>query len=1152
MDKFTAQRIVRDTFKAPFDRKRFRDFINEFCNGFDESTLQNMGVPDAFSPHIKSCQRLGTFESPESELADVLIVQLTESYKLERTRTALRDFVAHALKRGEGSENSYKEAALVAFVAPDSQSWRFSYVRMEYATKRNPKTGKIKAEERLTPARRYSYLVGADEECHTAQTRFLLLLQNTTDSPTLAEIEEAFSVESVTKEFFREYARLFGDTEAALSTVVKRDKALRDDFKAKGVSTVDFAKKLLGQIVFLYFVQKKGWLGVPKGGKWGDGPRNFMRLLVDRSVVGKQSLFHDVFEPLFYDTLATDRGNEAWCPTFKCRIPFLNGGLFEPLAGYDWENIKIELLNSLFTNKVLSPAGDVGTGILDVFDRYNFTVNEAEPLEKEVAIDPEMLGKVFENLIEENRKKGLGAYYTPREIVHYMCQESLINYLDNGLNHPAKPIGAATPEPDKEPPLYIDSREKIKPRLGQLEFTEAGSRNMVPREELASWIYQSDQFSHYAAAIAAGTKGDHYPKPPDSIRTYAPEIDVLLRDITVCDPAIGSGAFPVGMMTEIVRARTALTPYFKDLAERNAYHFKRHAIQNSLYGVDIDVGAVEIAKLRLWLSLVVDEEDVQQIKPLPNLDYKVVVGNSLLGVEKNLFNQDQFQKLEDLKPKFFNESDSKKKASFKRQIEDLIHKLTNGREAFDFEVYFSEVFHAKKGFDVVIANPPYVSVEKFARTALQTEWKRKFKTYASRGDIYCFFYEQGLTLLHEGGMLTFISSNKFQRAGYGKGLRELLASQRIRTLIDFCELPVFTAATDPMIVIVEKAASVASVDFPVLVVKDEAEFGSLRQSIASRASRYKPDHLKAEGWSLEGVHGLALVEKLRAKGKALVTYVNGRIYYGIKTGLNEAFVVDHDTRAQLVREDRKSAELIKPWIRGKDIKRWTHEFHDLYVIIVRFGFHTELKKYPAILRHLSRFQVKLKARGQCKTSRAGANEGQHHWLELDNNPSKSYIEAFDEPKIVFNETSKRLHAYLDSEGNAVNKTGFIILTPDALFVLAVLNSTPMDWLYRSTFPSWGDPWNRGRVQFRGNLMNQVPIPLASPADKSRLAKLTERAAKSAGAGDSATVAKVEHEIDEIVYRLFDLTPEEIAQIETSLENTRAVNFDDDDDSGEDA
>jgi hypothetical protein len=789
MDKATAQRIVRETFKAPFDRKRYRNFINELCNGFDESkAIKSMSVPDAFASHVKSCQRLGTFASPEGELADVLIVHLTESYKLERTRTALRDFVAHKLKRDE----SYKEAGLVAFVAPDSQSWRFSYVRMEYETKRDQKTGKIKAEERLTPARRFSYLVGADEECHTAQTRFLALLQETSEKPTLGNIEEAFSVEAVTKEFFAEYARLFRATDEALAAVVKRDKTVREDFRTKGVITVDFAKKLLGQIVFLYFIQKKGWLGVDAGRKWGDGPLNFMRLLADRAIGSKQDLFSNVLEPLFYDTLATDRGHDAWCETFKCRIPFLNGGLFEPLAGYDWEKTEIDLPNSLFTNKQFSQAGDVGTGILDVFDRYNFTVNEAEPLETDVAIDPEMLGKVFENLIEENRRKGLGAYYTPREIVHYMCQESLVNYLDNGLNHPEIPISARTPDTENNPLLFVDSDEKPKPKPGQLDMTDAGSRSLVLREELAGWIHQSDQFAHYAAAIATGTKGDHYPKPPDSIRKYAPEIDILLRDITVCDPAIGSGAFPVGMMTEIVRARTALTPYFTDLAERTPYHFKRHAIQSSLYGVDIDAGAVEIAKLRLWLSLVVDEEDVQQIKPLPNLDYKVVAGNSLLGVPRNLFNAEQFKSLEILKPKFFDESERSKKAEYKRQIEALIHEITNGREEFDFEVYFSEIFHAKGGFDIVIANPPYVDSETMVREAPEFRIMvgQKFSTTKGNWDLYIPFLELSLLKLSRLGTSCLITPNKWLAISYGQALRDF-AKNQIYALADYSHFRAF-------------------------------------------------------------------------------------------------------------------------------------------------------------------------------------------------------------------------------------------------------------------------------------------------------------------------------------------------------------------------
>ena len=275
MDKTTAQCLIRDTFKAPFEREHYRRFVSELCNGFDGAKAQTMAVPEAFAAHVKSCQRLGTFTSPDEELADILIVYLTESWKLERTRTALRDFVAHKLKRGEGSDNAYKEAGLIAFVASDSQSWRFSYVRMDYETKRDPSTGKIKAEERLTPARRYSYLVGVDEECHTAQTRFLALLQNTTAKPTLAQIEEAFSVESVTKEFFNEYARLFKATDEALTAMVASQPAIRADFEAKGVNTVDFVKKLLGQIVFLYFIQKKGWLGVGQEPAVGLGAASF-------------------------------------------------------------------------------------------------------------------------------------------------------------------------------------------------------------------------------------------------------------------------------------------------------------------------------------------------------------------------------------------------------------------------------------------------------------------------------------------------------------------------------------------------------------------------------------------------------------------------------------------------------------------------------------------------------------------------------------------------------------------------------------------------------------------------------------------------------------------------------------------------------------
>ena len=1118
MNREQARTLVCETFTQSFDKGRFHFFVKNVLNHLDETKAGQWNttyIKDAFKGHVQRYERLGTFITSENEKLDALIVHLTTDAKLERARTAIRNFVADYLsKRGE------KDAGLVAFVSPTEKQWRFSYIKMEYATVEE-ETGKIGVETQITPARRFSYIVGEGESCHTAQSRFLDLLQDTETDPTLTDIEEAFSVEAVTKEFFTKYSELFEQIHKALDKLASKDKIIHDDFIDRNVSTVDFAKKLMGQIVFLYFIQKKGWLGVEKGQDWGTGPHDFLRRLAAKG--GYDNFFNDVLEPLFYGTLAVDRGHEAWCARFKCRIPFLNGGLFEPIGDYDWKKTDIVLPDKLFTNKEYVEEGITGTGVLDVFDRYNFTVNEAEPLEKEVAIDPEMLGKVFENLIEDNRRKGIGAYYTPREIVHYMCQESLINYLDTALNATEQPV---TPGGPKQALMF----GKSKPEQETLKILVR--REIISRDDIETFIRQGEQISHYEAVE---TRYDI--KMPKSIEKHARLMDEKLADITICDPAVGSGAFPVGMMTEIVRARCALTPYFNDYHERTAYHFKRHAIQNCLYGVDIDPGAVEIAKLRLWLSLVVDEEQTERIKPLPNLDYKIVTGNSLLGFP---FKSERLHEIEELKERLFEEADHGRKSILKltigRKLQECFasSKKSLGFEVnFDFRIYFSEVFNARKGFDVVIANPPYVSIEKFARTATQKEWKRRFKTFASRGDIYCFFYEQGLELLRDGGVLTFISSNKFQRSGYGKGLRQLLASHKLKALIDFCELPVFEAATDPMIVIVEKGEERQGREFPVLVVKEESEFGTLPQSCASRAYHYRAEQLQPEGWSLEGSHGIALVEKLRAKGTPLDEYVNGRIYYGIKTGLNEAFVIDRPTRDRLIREDPKSAKLIKPWIRGKDIGRWTHEYHDLYVILFPYGFHSELTKYPAILRHLSRFKEKLGARGQCTTSRNGADEGQHHWLELDNNPSAAYIAAFSDEKIVFNETSKCLHAYLDSEGNAINKTGFIILTPDALFVLAVLNSNVLDWLYRTTFPSWGDPWNSGRVQFRGNLMAKVPIPACMAADKARLAKLSEKAAMLAKAHNDREINRVENEINEIVYRLFDLTPEEINIVEGS-------------------
>jgi hypothetical protein len=356
---------------------------------------------------------------------------LEKETSIERARTMQRNFIAWYLKGG--CDGEMKDASLAAFISPDESDWRFSLIKMDYALGEDKK-GRIKIREKLTPAKRWSFLVGSNEKSHTAQTQLIDILKDDETKPTLTRLEEAFSVEKVTREFFEKYRELFLKTKEALDNILLKDSKVKLDFESKNINTVDFSKKLLGQIVFLYFLQKKGWFGVARDADWGTGPKNFLRELFEGKHSKYKNFYNDILEPLFYNALRIDRSaNDDYHDKFNCKIPFLNGGLFDPINNYDWVHTDINLPNELFSNENPTKEGDTGTGILDIFDRYNFTVKEDEPLEKEVAVDPEMLGKVFENLLEVKDRKSKGTYYTPREIVHYMCQQSLTNYLATEL-----------------------------------------------------------------------------------------------------------------------------------------------------------------------------------------------------------------------------------------------------------------------------------------------------------------------------------------------------------------------------------------------------------------------------------------------------------------------------------------------------------------------------------------------------------------------------------------------------------------------------------------------------------------------------------------------------------------------------------------------
>lgn len=1116
MDKSSAIRIIKNTFEKPFDREQYRRFIKELLNRIDESNnfvsagnrIPNAG---AFQPFINSIERVGKYQDADGKKIDCLIVNLKKETSLEYARTSQRNFVARYLQGFMGGDD--KDAALVAFVSPDSKDWRFSLVKVDYSLD----LGKLKTE--LTPARRYSFLVGENESSHTAQLQLLPILQEDRRAPLLTDFEEAFSIEIVTKEFFTKYRELYHEVEEALQEVVKKDTRVRDNFQANKVDTVNFAKKLLGQIVFLYFLQKKGWFGVPRKGEWGQGSKSFLRELFEKKHSDYGNFFNDILEPLFYEALRNDRSHDDhYYSRFDCKIPFLNGGLFDPINNYDWIGTEILLPNELFSNKNKTKEGDTGAGILDVFDRYNFTVKEDEPLDKEVAVDPEMLGKVFENLLEVKDRKSKGTYYTPREIVHYMCQESLINYLDTTINSGAVPIAKENP---------VNLKLLGAPATQQMAMKADGYTGRVPREDIETFVRMGElAVEHDRTAVQnldkieqGLQKTTRYQLKLKSIQENAALIDNALANIRVCDPAIGSGAFPVGLMSEIVRARDTLTTYLSDKEGRTKYNFKRHAIQSCLYGVDIDPSAVEIAKLRLWLSLVVDEEDIKKIQPLPNLDYKIVCGNSLRGVERNMFNNELFKKLEELKPMYFNQSIANKKLELRKQIDYIIKKLTNSNETFDFEVYFSEIFHKKGGFDVMIANPPYISHVNYSREDKEA-LSGRFQTFGGRADLYVAFYEKGIELLRKDGALAYITPNKFLRAGYGAKLRGYLNSQtRLDTIIDFGDTAIFDATTYPCIVLLKKESVPSEYSFRHFHARDTNTITD-----PNSFQVFQSDCLRSQVWSFGQPSLARLWEKIGNSSTKLSTYINNQFYRGIVTGLNEAFLIDKAQRDDLISKNPLLAEIVKPYLRGKDVKRWRLQGKS-YVLFMYHGINID--KYPEVLDYLAPYKDKLEQR---------ATSAKHKWYELQQ-PQTGIYDYYAKPKIISTDIAKRCEFTIDNSGCFIDATIFCITVPD-YYLLALLNSSLIEAYYRSISSIIRGDF----LRFKKIYVDTIPIRTTPPSEQKPFIDIVTNilaiTAEKDYPNNSAKQSKVrEYElcIDQMVYKLYGLTSEEISLIEQSEE-----------------
>ncbi len=876
------QEIFENVLKKAYVHEDYVGFTREFLNDIQlvAPTKYNREFSN-FSFYVDGYYHIGNYKTDDGDIIAVLSVNLHKGETVERARSMQRNFVKTLMER-----NGCAGAIVAFYTSEEPDKWRLSFIRMDY------EFSKGKVDQRLTPAKRYSYLVGEKEPCTTALQRLFPIFDEDNERPNIDEIEDAFSVEKVTKEFFDKYVEKYHD----LREYLESNEDFMIEAKTRGFTSEQFAQKLLGQIVFLYFIQKKGWLGVNaipitltekeynnafyskgaksreivpavyqkisddkykinvaaltamsdedeailatcvKGEPWGTGPRDFMRQIFKGCISSGKNFFDDYLEPLFYTGLNLNRGENGYYAPFHRRIPFLNGGLFEQIDNYDWEHNDFNIPNEIFSN--VEAKGRDADGILDIFDRYNFTMNEDEPMEREVAIDPEMLGKVFENLLDVSDRKSKGAFYTPREIVHYMCQESLINYISENTNISEKAVrdlivyGEFFKDEDTEKTLKVQDGD------GKYHYEIDKSKELYISEEIFSFKNGTNRLE---------------------------EIDELLKNVKVADLAVGSGAFPLGMLNEIVKARETLTAYLsigmnnfqkKSFIAygRKLYDLKIETIKNCIFACDIEPSAVDIAKLRLWLSIVIDDEITREAtngefdahtKPrqLPNLECNIICGNSLMdrfmgnelishsdvlsntsgmNYQYSVFQQgvdSLISRLIELQDKLFFVKEHNEKEEIKKSIQEIYNQIileqighdNNLKEAYLdslkdasapfilWQLYFPKVFKEKGGFDIVIGNPPYVQLQK---SISDTEKlgdiyeKLGFETFAKTGDLYCLFYEKGYRLLKEKGILSFITSNKWMRAGYGEKLRGFFANKTNPIkLIDFGGQKIFESAT---------------------------------------------------------------------------------------------------------------------------------------------------------------------------------------------------------------------------------------------------------------------------------------------------------------------------------------------------------------------
>ena len=1112
----------KEIIESKYNREAWQQLLHDiFLNNV--SFWRSPKEVKANSRLAKSALNLGKISLSDGEALAIYEVELSDKVDIERNRAGIRDMLTK-----DWRDMGYAGAFLFCYRKNESVL-RFSYVSETWGFNRNGVYEKLS-----TNTKRYTYLLGEGRGCRTAIEQFGVLKNS---KLALSDVTAAFSVEALTKQFYKDlyewYQWAVDPTSGVYfpnNTSTEADD--REDIETKII-------RLITRIMFVWFIKQKEL--VPN--KIFDV--DFLETILkdfdpNSAVVG--NYYNAILQNLFFGTLnraiEDEQGNKRKFATnvkkdiktlyryaemftisedevikLFSEVPFLNGGLFECLdktktidgveQSYNYDGFSRndkKFADGRYRNRAVVPNilfFEPEKGLISILSRYNFTIEENSPEEQQVALDPELLGKVFENLLgaynpetKETARNQSGSFYTPREIVNYMVDESLISYLGN----------------------------------------TAFVRSLFSPE----FVYDKTKEADY--------------------KTIAEK----LKSIKILDPACGSGAFPMGLLNRMIDILCHITP------DENIYEMKLAIIENCIYGSDIQSIAAQITKLRFFISLICNcEKDATKpnfgIPTLPNLETKFVAANSLIAKKKqeshNLFENPEIEptkkELTEIRHEHFSAKTAYRKSTLREKDKQLREKLAklleqdndfapeDAKQLAAWNPYDQNavaeffdpawMFGVNDGFDIVIGNPPYIQLQNNGGELAQLYAPCNYKTYARTGDIYCLFYERGYQLLKPNGHLCYITSNKWMRAGYGEKTREFFANNtNPMLLIDFAGVKIFESATvDTNILLFAKAANEHKTLCAVTNKQNKDSVKNLSVFVQQNGSVC--EFSNSDSWVILSPIEQSIKRKIEAVGTPLKDW-NINIYRGVLTGYNEAFIISTEKRDEILAncqtedERTRTAELIRPILRGRDIKRYGYNWANLWLIYIPWHFPLQFdesitgasekaeiafqEQYPAVYQHMLKYKEPLSKRNKAETGI------RYEWYAMQRWGAK-YWEDFSKPKIVYPNMTKYMPFVYDESRFLTNQKCFIITGGCMAYLTAFFNSSIFKFCFRDSFPEL----QGGTRELSKIFFDKIPIKKITPEQNEAFRK-----AVTSIQLDYTKESAVS--IDTMLFDLYNLTNEE--------------------------